>query len=40
MGTTVAAVIQAQFAFGKLQDQGTSVSLLGPRIGALLEWSR
>ena len=34
------AVIQAQFAFGKLQDEGTSVSLVGPRLGALIEWSR
>jgi hypothetical protein len=34
------AVIQAQFAFGKLQDEGTSVSLIGPRLGALIEWSR
>ena len=33
-------VIQAQFAFGKLEDEGTSVSLVGPRLGALIEWSR
>jgi hypothetical protein len=33
-------VLQAQFAFGKLQDEGTSVSLVGPRFGALIEWSR
>jgi len=33
-------VIQAQVAFGTLQDQGTRVSLVGPRIGALIEWSR
>jgi hypothetical protein len=33
-------VIQAQIAFGTLQDQGTRVSLVGPRIGALIEWSR
>jgi hypothetical protein len=34
------AVLQAQVAFGKLQDEETSVSLFGPRIGALIEWSR
>lgn len=34
------AVVQAQLAFGQLQDEGTSVSLFGPRIGALIEWSR
>ena len=34
------AVVQAQFAFGKLQDEGTSVSLAGPRLGFLIEWSR
>jgi hypothetical protein len=32
-------VIQAQIAFGALQDEGTRVSLVGPRIGALIEWS-
>lgn len=36
----VTGVIQAQVAFGTLQDQGTRVSLVGPRIGALIEWSR
>jgi hypothetical protein len=34
------AILQGQLAFGQLQDQGTTVSLLGPRIGALIEWSR
>ncbi|HEV8266282.1 MAG TPA: hypothetical protein VGQ06_15145 [Gemmatimonadales bacterium] len=34
------AVVQAQLAFGKLQDEGQSVSLVGPRLGALIEWSR
>jgi len=33
-------VIQAQIAVGTLQDQGTRASLVGPRIGALIEWSR
>ena len=34
-------VLQAQFAFGALQspDQ-TRVSILGPRVGALIEWTR
>lgn len=40
LGDQAVAVIQAQLAFGTLQDQGTSVSLLGPRVGALIEWSR
>ena len=34
------AVVQGQLAVGQLQDQGTTVSLLGPRVGALIEWSR
>jgi hypothetical protein len=34
------AVLQAQVAFGSLQDEGTSVSLFGPRLGAIIEWSR
>jgi hypothetical protein len=33
-------VLQAQLAFGKLQDEGTSVSLFGPRLGAFIEWTR
>ena len=33
-------VIQAQFAFGTLHDEGASVSITGPRIGALIEWAR
>ena len=35
-----AAVLQAQLAFGTLHDAGTSVSILGPRLGVMLEWSR
>jgi hypothetical protein len=35
-----AGVVQVQLAFGKLQDEGTSVSLFGPRLGALIEWTR
>jgi len=33
-------VIQAQLAFGTLHDGGTSVSIVGPRLGALIEWAR
>jgi hypothetical protein len=35
-----AGVVQAQLAFGKLQDAGTSVSIVGPRLGAFIEWTR
>ncbi len=35
-----AAVLQAQVAFGKIEDGGTSVSLVGPRLGVLIEWIR
>ena len=34
------AVVQAQVAFGRLNDEGTSVSLFGPRLAMLIEWSR
>lgn len=34
------AVVQAQFAFGTLHDEGTSVSITGPRLGAVIEWAR
>lgn len=34
------AVFQAQFAFGSLNNAGTSVPLIGPRLGTLIEWSR
>ena len=33
-------IIQAQLAFGTLHDGGTSVSIAGPRLGALIEWAR
>jgi hypothetical protein len=36
----VTAVVQAQIAFGKIQDDAESISLVGPRLGALIEWSR
>jgi hypothetical protein len=34
------AVVQAQLAFGTIQDEGLTVSVSGPRLGALIEWSR
>jgi len=34
------AVVQAQLAFGTLNEDGGSVSLFGPRLGVLIEWSR
>ena len=34
------AVVQAQLAFGSLNSQGTRISVFGPRLGALIEWSR
>ena len=40
LSTQATAVVQAQVAFGKLNDEGTSVSLFGPRLGMLIEWSR
>jgi hypothetical protein len=34
-------VVQAQFAFGSLRsDAGQRVPLIGPRLGALIEWAR
>ncbi len=33
-------VIQAQLAVGTLHDGGTSVSIVGPRVGGLVEWAR
>lgn len=33
-------VVQAQLAFGKIEDDGTSVSVVGPRIGMFIEWAR
>ena len=40
LGARATLVIQAQLAFGKIQDEGESVSLFGPRLGTLIEWSR
>ena len=33
-------VLHAQLAFGTLHDEGASVSIVGPRLGALIEWAR
>jgi hypothetical protein len=33
-------VIQAQLAFGTLHDPAKTVSIVGPRLGALIEWAR
>jgi hypothetical protein len=33
-------VLQAQVAFGTLQAAGTRVSIVGPRLGVLIEWLR
>ena len=35
-----AVVLQGQLAFGSLHDNNQSISLLGPKLSALLEWSR
>jgi hypothetical protein len=35
-----ALALQASVAIGSIQDEGTTVSLLGPRAGVLLEWAR
>ena len=40
ISSSTTGVIQASLAFGTLQDQGTKVSILGRRLGALIEWSR
>ncbi|HKC40317.1 MAG TPA: hypothetical protein VKC15_12295 [Gemmatimonadales bacterium] len=34
------AVVQAQVAFGTLNDDGARMSLFGPRLGLLIDWSR
>jgi len=34
------AVLQAQVAFGTLHDGGTTASIFGPRVSALIEWAR
>ncbi len=36
----VTAVVQAQLAFGTINGEGQSVSVVGPRVGAFLEWGR
>ena len=34
------AVLHAQLAVGTIQDEGVRASVIGPRVGALIEWSR
>ena len=36
----VTAVVQAQLAFGSLRDDQQNVSIVGPRLGVLIEWTR
>lgn len=33
-------VVQAQLAFGSLRDEGQAVSIVGPRLGMMIEWTR
>jgi hypothetical protein len=39
-GGAVAVLVQGQAAIGRLADNGSSVSLVGPRAVVLLEWAR
>jgi hypothetical protein len=34
------AVVQAQLAIGALRDLNQTISLVGPRVGALIEWTQ
>jgi len=34
------AVVQAQLAFGTIRDDQQNVSVVGPRLGVMIEWSR
>lgn len=34
------AVVQTQLAFGSLRDLNQSISIVGPRLGALIEWTQ
>jgi len=36
----VTVLVQGQTAFGRVADNGSSVSLVGPRAVVLLEWAR
>lgn len=40
LSSRATGVLQAQLALGSLQDEGTSISVVGPRLGVLIEWSR
>jgi hypothetical protein len=39
-GGAVTMLVQGQAAFGRLANNGTSVSLVGPRAAVVLEWTR
>jgi len=39
-GEQATLVVQAHLAVGTVQDEGERISLVGPRLGALIEWSR
>ncbi len=40
LNSRAAVVFQGQLAFGTLHDNGATISLLGPKLAALVEWSR
>lgn len=40
LSSRATGVLQAQLAFGSLHDEGTNISVVGPRLGLLIEWSR
>jgi hypothetical protein len=40
LSSRATGVLQAQLAFGSLQDEGTNISVVGPRLGFLIEWAR
>ena len=40
LNSQAAVVFQGQLAFGTLHDNGATISLLGPKLAALLEWNR
>jgi hypothetical protein len=40
LSSRATGVLQAQLAFGALQNAGSSIAVVGPRLGFLVEWSR
>jgi hypothetical protein len=40
LGARAALVTSARYAFGQVRDEGTTVSVRGPRLGLTLEWTR